>query len=492
MIYAALKRLGKHSFIYALGPAVHKVIGFVLLPFVTVWIGTTADYGVLEIGSVTIAIAAQVLGINLLHGMTRFHGEYATEKERGLLVTTSLILLGASTGVALLLAWIFRDTGARILFESSVHAPVLVAVFGILFFQTLGQVGLRWLQILERSVTYVVLTSVKLVIELGLKIWLLLLGLKVMGVLYSVLGCEALAAVVLVAYIVKKAGFGFSWPMARRLLVYSSPLFISGLCMFVLHQSDRFFVQRMCGEAEVGLYGLAYKLGTIGNTVFLEAFGLIWFPFAFSLKTDEEVREISRKVFTYFSLVMCAVTLVLAVFAREIVVAMAAPEFHDSWPALGVVAAGYMFWGLYQILSTTFYRLERTWTVGVIAAGAAALNIVLNAVLVPRLGFMGAAWATLATFVTLAVVTGIAAERALPIRYELGRITWAVVVAGGLFAASLAVPEWPFAAVVAAKLVLVALLPLVLLATGYLSSREKDKIKEIWRSMRAARNVRSP
>jgi O-antigen/teichoic acid export membrane protein len=492
MIYAALKRLGKHSFIYALGPAVNKLLGFLLLPFVTVWIGTTSDYGVLEIGSVTIAIAAQVLGINLLHGMTRFHSDYESDEERGKLVTTTLILLGASTGVALLLAWVFRDAGAQLLFESSQHAPVFVAVFAILFFQTLGQVGLRWLQILERSITYGLLTSVKLLLELGLKIWLLLLGLKVMGALYSVLGCEALVAVVLVAFIVKRTGLRFSWPMARRLLVYSSPLFISGLCMFALHQSDRFFVQRICGEASVGLYGLAYKLGTIGNAVFLEAFGLIWFPFVFSLKSDGEVREISRKVLTYFSLGMCAVTLVLAVFAREIVVTMAAPEFHDAWPALGVVAVGYLFWGHYQILSTTFYRLERTWTIGVIAMSAAVLNVVLNAILVPRLGFMGAAWATLTTFVTLAVVTWVAAERLLPMAYELRRIAWPMTVSAALYALSLAVPDWSVWAVIAAKLALIALLPLVLLAGGYLARDEKDKIREIWRTIRAARTVRSP
>ncbi|MDZ4771924.1 MAG: oligosaccharide flippase family protein [Planctomycetota bacterium] len=491
MIYAALKRLGKHSFIYALGPAVNKVLGFVLLPFVTVWIGTTADYGVLEIASVTIAIAAQVLGINLLHGMTRFHAQYETEEERNTLVTTTLILLASTTGIALACAWIFRDAAAELLFESSTHAPVLVAVFAILFFQTIGQVGLRWLQILERSITYGVVTSVKLLLELGLKVWLLLLGLKVMGALYSVLGCEALAALVLVGFVVKKVGLHFSWPMARRLFVYSAPLFISGLCMFALHQSDRFFVQRMCGEADVGLYGLAYKLGTIGNAVLLEAFGLIWFPFAFSLATDEEMRQIARKVLTYFNLAMCTVTLVLAVFAKELVVTMAAPQFREVWPALAVIAAGYLFWGLYQIVSTVFYRRERTWAVGVIACGAALFNILLNALLVPRFGYMGAAYSTLATFATLAIVTWLAAERLMPIGYELRRIVWPMALATVLYALSAALPDWSFASVVAAKIVLVLLLPLVLFATGFLAPEERAKISEIWRTLRAARTVRS-
>lgn len=483
MVYAALKRLTQHSVIYALGPAVHKALGFVLLPFVTVWIGSTGNYGVLEIGSVTIAIAAQVLGINLLHGMSRFHGQYATEEERGTLVSTTLALLVATTGTALGLAWIFRGPAAELVFESREYAPALVAVFAILFFQSIGQVGLRWLQILERSVTYGIVTTVKLLLEIGLKVWLLVLGLEYMGAFYSVLGCEALAAVVLIVVLVRKVGLSFSMPMARRLIAYSAPLIVSGLCMFVLHQADRFFVQHLRGEAEVGLYGLAYKLGAIGNTVFLEAFGLIWFPYVFALTSHEEVVLLSRKVLTYFNLVMCVASLALALFAREIVVAMSAPEFHDAWPALPIVALGYLFWALFQVVSTVFYLRERTGAISLLVAAAALLNLGLNALLVPRLGFQGAAWSTVGTFAALAVATWIAAERLMPIRYEIGRILIPIGTAGLLFAAGCALPEMPFPAVIAAKLGLVLALPVVLAVTGFLDREEKAKIKEILGSL---------
>src|SRR4029079_3066697 len=181
------------------------------------------------------------------------------------------------TGLALLGVWIFRAQAAQLVFESRDLSPAIVAVFAILFFQTIGQVGLRWLQILERSITYGVLTTIKLLLEIGLKVWLLLIGLAYMGAFYSVLGCEALVAIVLVVVIVRKLGLSFSPAMAKRLIDYSWPLVLSGLFMFVLHQADRFFVQHLRGEGEVGLYGLAYKLGAVGNTVFFEAFGLIWF-----------------------------------------------------------------------------------------------------------------------------------------------------------------------------------------------------------------------
>lgn len=487
MVYAALKRLTKHSVIYAAGPALHKAIGFLLLPFVTIWIGTTGNYGILEIGSVTIAIAAQVLGINLLHGMSRFHPQCTSDAERGRLVSTTLILLAGTTGAALALAWIFRAPAAELVFASRAEAPALVAVFAILFFQSIGQVGLRWLQIVERSVTYGVVTTAKLLVEVGLKIWLLVLGLEYMGAFYSVLACEALGALVLVVYVVRTIGLHFSADVARRLVRYSAPLVISGLCMFVLHQADRFFVQRTHGEAEVGLYGLAYKLGSVGNTVVLEAFGLIWFPYVFALRSDEEVRALTRKVLTYVHLALCVLALGLALFAREIVAAMAAPEFASAWPALGLVAAGYVFWAAFQITSTVFYLRERTGRIGAIVAGAAVLNLALNAWLVPAHGFLGAAWATLATFAVLAVVTGYAAERLFPIRYELGRLALPIVLGVGLYAVGETIEGGPPAFRIATKVGLVAALPLALVLGGYLDPAERAKVREILGRLRLGR-----
>jgi O-antigen/teichoic acid export membrane protein len=254
--------------------------------------------------------------------------------------------------------------------------------------------------------------------------------------------------------------------------------------MFVLHQADRFFVQHLRGEGEVGLYGLAYKLGAVGNTVFFEAFGLIWFPYVFALKDGDLVRKLSRKVLTYFNLLMCAVTLVLALFAREIVSTMAAPEFHPAWRALPIVALGYLFWALFQVQSTVFYLQQKTGTVSMLVAGAALANLVCNALLVPRMGYLGAAWATVLTFGLLAAATWIAAERLMPIRPETGRLMAPILLAAGLFGASFLLPDLGPLASASAKCALALAFPAILLTSGFLAPEEKDKIKEIWRTIR--------
>jgi O-antigen/teichoic acid export membrane protein len=478
MLTAALKRLGKHSLIYALGPAVQKVIGFALLPFITHWIGTRENYGIVEMAAVTLAVAGQCLGINLLHGMSRFYAEYESERERQTLVSTTMWILIGTTGAAFVLAWAFPSGGAKLLFDSPEYANALVVVAAILVLQCVGQVGLRWLQLLERSITYGVLTTIKMLVEVGLKVWFLVEGLTYMGVLYSVLGGEAVIAVGLLVYLLVKVGPRFSTTMARRLWRYSAPLVLSGLAGFVLHQGDRFFVQHLVGPGELGLYGLSYKLGTIANTVLLEAFGMIWFPFVFGLKRAEEVELVTRRVMTYFALLMAFASLALCLFARETVAVMADADFADAYRAMPPIIAGYYAWAVYQVASTVFYLEQRTALLSFHVLAAAGVNLAANFTLVPRYGAMGAAWATCLTFVVLATSVWIHAERLRPMRFELPRVLGPALLGFGLYVASERLPaSLSTGAALAVRAALLAAFPLLLLVLGYLRPEEKAKIR---------------
>ena len=489
MLTEALKRLARHSAIYAAGPALQKLVGFLLLPFVTVTIGGAAQYGVVEMGGVMLAVLSQVLGVNLLHGMTRFHADAADPRERGAVVSTTFWMLVATTGAAAILALLFPAIASRLLVGTPNETKAAVVVFAILFAQTVGQVGLRWLQAEQRSATYVALTTGKTVVEVALKIVLLLAGLQSLGALLSVLGGEAIVAIGLTVAIAVRFGLHFSRAVAKKLLVYSLPLVGSGLLMFVLHQADRWFVQRLHGEAAVGIYGIGYKLGAMGNAVLLEAFGLIWFPFVFAIASEDEARRVCRAVTTYVALVFSFLTLGLALFAPEIVRAMAAPEFAPAARILPWIAFGYLAWALFQVVHTTFYLRRRTSTIPWLVGGAAVLNLALNAALVPAHGTMGAAWATLISFTALAGAAWIAAERLWPVGFERARVLAPAVLAAGLAGAGLWLPaDWPTAARIGAKLGLLCLFPVLLGSCGYLQAAEKVKIRAVlagWHRPRA-------
>ncbi|MBI5363334.1 MAG: polysaccharide biosynthesis C-terminal domain-containing protein [Planctomycetes bacterium] len=274
--------------------------------------------------------------------------------------------------------------------------------------------------------------------------------------------------------------------MAARLWTFSGPLLLSGLCGFVLHQADRFFVLGASGTADVGVYGLCYKLGSIGNALVFEAFALIWYPFVFGVREEEHLKRLIRAVLVYFTLVMSVVSLALALFSPELVRVMADASFFDAHRGLPLVAAGYLFWSVYQIVSTVFFVRERTWMVSALVAGAAVLNLALNALLVPRMGWMGAAWATCATFGALAAAAWIVAERAWRVGHETVRVLTPPAVGIALYAASCWIDAPAPVAAMTIKAGLVLALPGILWMSGYLKAEEKDKLRELVRKGRSA------
>ena len=353
MLYQAFKRLSKHSLIYSIGPAVHKIAGFALIPLVTSYVGGTGNYGVLDYASVVIVIAAQLLGSNLLHGMSRFYSRYEG-RERGAVITTTMTALGCTTGLAMILALLFATPISAKIMPSAEDAPVLRVAMVILFFQLNGQVGMRYLQLREMSGTYAGLQVVKLFLEIGLKVLFMVgLGLEHMGALYSVLVGEILISLTLTTVIIKQLGLVFRLDIAKRLIKFSSPLIISGICMFVLHSADRFVITALLTKEDLGLYGLAYKFGSMVNALMMQSFGLIWFPYIFSIHDESHVCHVCRKMVSYFVMAVAGASLGCALFAREMVVLLVPErEFHECWVAIPIIMIGYCFWAMCQLFQT--------------------------------------------------------------------------------------------------------------------------------------------
>lgn len=480
MLYEAIKRLTKHSFIYAAGPALHKAVGFLILPWVTSWIGGQANYGKWEIASMTLIVMGQLLGLNLLSGMTRYYYDYEEPRERRVVVTTTLLLLLATTGAALACALSFDQWIATHLFDDAADAEAVTTVGLILFCQTIGLVGLRYLQVLQQSVHYGLLTTLKLLIDIAGKVYFMgLLGMTYMGMLYSVLVAEALLAIGTILFLAVRVGLRFSPTVAARLVRFSYPLVLSGLCMFTLHQADRFLIKAFQGLGQTGLYGLAYRFGSIANLVLLEAFVLIWYPYVFSLKNDAALPLILRKVLTYFTMAMVFVSLVVAVFRTEIVGLMVEPEFRGIEGAIPIILLGYVFWAVYQVASTSFYLRERTVVVSILMTGAAIVNVLLNVVLVPRIGYMGAAWATLGTFALLAFACWVLAEEVLPVGFEVTRAAGPIALGCALYGLSLFVPSGSPALGVAIRAGLVLVFPLALVLGDFLAPSERARLRSI-------------
>lgn len=436
MIRDALAKLARHSLVYAVAEQLGRLAGFLLLPLTTGYL-SEADFGVRELLATTLALLAQISGLNITAAMSRFYFEAQDERSKRAVFSTAWIAVGAT---ALALAVLLGTSADSLALWLPVEDPslghYLRLSLGIFVFQILREVQNKILQTQERSGTFAVLSLTKLVTEIGLQIYFLAgLEMGLEGLLLAVLISEAGFATLTALLLLPSIGLQFRPAVFWALLTFSLPLVPNGVLQFGLHSADRYLVGGLGGEEALGLYALAYKLGYIPNYLVLGPFLLIWYPFVFSLGSSDRQREMVGRLAPYFLLVLSAAAVGVGVFAREIVaLASSKPGYLRAWSAVPFVAFGYWLWGLFQLLQTGLYVTKQTRALPALTLAALLANLYLNALLIPAIGYRGAAVATVITFGVLCCAAKDIVQRVFPVHYPwrqiLGPLALGAVVVG--------------------------------------------------------------
>ena len=434
MLKDAVTRLSRHTVIYAVAGQASRLLSFLLIPFYTTYL-KEQDYGIIEMLSLMLSVLAFLAGVNMANAMSRFYFEKPDLAHRQTVVSTALIsVAGAALIVAGLLALAANPIGRLLGADFPGMTHLVLVTLGILVLQTVREMYFQYLRLGERSTLFTVVSLAKLAVELSFQIWFVAwLHLGVLGLFYAVLIGEGLTLLLMSCLVLPVTGLRFSPSLFNSMALFVLPLVPTGLLQFCLHSGDRYILRAATDNTQVGIYSLAYKFGYIPNYLLLTPFMMIWFPYIFSLENDDARRQLIGRIMPYFMFGMTACCLVTSLLAREAVTLMAQqPGFHAAWPAVPLVCAGYWFWSFFLFVQTVFLIVKRTNTLLVLTGIAVAINLILNLLLVPQLGLMGAAWATMVTFALLVAIGVRAVRSVFPIAWQ-----WRRVVIPGLSASAL-------------------------------------------------------
>jgi O-antigen/teichoic acid export membrane protein len=414
--------LGGHTLVYLAGSLAAKFSSLLLLPITTRL--DRADFGVLELVDATLMLLLQIAGFQLDAALTRRYLASDDPAARRRVVGTAFLAVATLCTVAVLPLVFLAAPLASLLFDDAAHGSVLRLTAAILVAILLSEVPLALLKAERRSVAATSWQLVRLLVEIGLKI-LFLVGLS-MGVVGVLLG-QAIAGVAFLigaaAWLFRRHGLAFDRDELRALVAYSAPMVVAGLCQFALHSSDRFLFRAFSNLDQLGLYGVGYKLGFAPTSALLAAFLLVWYPYVFSLRDDAvRARLIARATVLMPSILLCA-SLPVALFAPEIVIVFTdRAEYHAAWPIIPIVLFAYLFWGLFQIVQTPFYVHSRTAETPKVVVRAILVNLLGNLALLPWLGAIGAALATVLGMVALAYFARRSAQRIEAIAVDWRRL----------------------------------------------------------------------
>jgi O-antigen/teichoic acid export membrane protein len=487
-----MANLGRHSMVYGIGIVLTKAVSFLLLPIYTRFL-SPADYGVIQLIVMTFEVVSIFAGSRIAFGIFHFYHKAGTEEERRGVLSTSLLLLSATYAVAALAAALFAPAIAELVFDDGREYVNLVRLAAAsLAFESLLLVPTTLFQLRNRSRQFVVVSLVRLLLQVGLNLVMLIpLRMGVTGVVLSGLLANLLVGGFLVAQMTVEVGLRFSRPAARDLLRFGLPLVGMQVATFIFTFGDRYFLNRAGDTAAVGIYGLAYQFGFLVATVGFLPFQRVWDPQRFAIAKRPDRDAIYSRVFIYMNVGLVSAALAMGVFARDVLRVIAAPAFHSAAVFVPIIAAAYVFHCWANFLNVGIYLKERTeyfTAANWVAAGVAVAGYLL---LIPRWLAWGAAFTTLASLAVRFWLAHVFSQRLMPVRYDWGPVIRLMILATVVGVAAAVAPPLPLPLSVPAHGALLALYGVILWRV-VLSPEDRDTLRRFLRKPARARPAASP
>ena len=433
MLIDRIRSLTRHTAIYGIGDLLGRVVSILLLP-VYARLLTAEDNGVRTLAFACIGFCTVFYSLGINQALIRYlsgENDPADRRTRFSSAFWTLLFIGLLLSSALGLA---SAPLARYLLGSEAHTSIFHLVAIIIFLDTLSEPLFALCRARQQSVAYAAVRLVQHTLQMGLTVTLIVgFGIGVEAIFWSNVASSAFALFALLPLGWKQ--FRLTWDRAtvRDLLSFGVPFVPSALAVMVINLSDRFLIKFYLGLDATGVYDISYKFG-LPMLLVVRAFRSAWAPALLSVPDPGEARAVCARVTTYFSMAAVLLFLCIAAFSRELILLVSghnAPVYLPGQAVVPLIALAYLFYGLYVILTAGIYAEARTRMLPAIVGAGAVLNVGLNLLLIPRLGFVVAAWSTLAAYTLMAVLLYLNVRRFYPVPYEYRRLV-KVGVAGSV------------------------------------------------------------
>ena len=215
--------------------------------------------------------------------------------------------------------------------------------------------------------------------------------------------------------------------VVRSMLRYCLPLIPATVCSWIINISDRYFISYMLGADVSGLYAVANKISTI-MLILSNIFTSAWQLSAMEGRPTAERERFFSNVYSVYEALSLVGAAVLIAASQLIMRFLAAPDYFSAWHYAPVLTLGTAL-GCLGAFFATVYMVEKrsAATLTTTAAGAAA-NLIGNALLIPALGAMGAAIATLISYVIIFASRAMHSRTLLKVQIKLPRFLTAMAV----------------------------------------------------------------
>ncbi|GAB3356743.1 flippase [Lysobacter tyrosinilyticus] len=399
--------IATHYLRYSISNGLVMLLGFISFPILARFLDNT-QFGILRYYDTLMLLGVALVKFGAPHAIVRFYpyGDPRGMRDFG----TNMVLLPLLMSVSIwalaiiclmLWSWTGEGTFTPLFWCAAVMVPMLAAT-------NIVQMVVR---ASERSdilmTTRVIARMLELVLVLGAVI-------LVQHSALAVYGGKLVAAALLLGWLfhwmyrnVQVSRDAVDWTVFREGLIYGFPLMANELAYSVLANLDRVLLKHITGDfAAVGIYSIGYSLAMQLNVFISATLSEAFTPVvmrAYETGGNDAVRALKERVLLPMTYAVVALIAMLLVAGQDLMVALAGREKAASGEVFIIVGITVSAYALFAIANYGLQLKKRTIQVLFITLGAALLNVAINFTLIPRLGYIGAAWATAISYAALTI-----------------------------------------------------------------------------------------
>ncbi len=390
-------KLGKNTLYLMIGNFASKMLVFLLVPLYSSFM-TTEEFGTADIFTTTITLIMPLLTLAVGEGVIRFSLDKQNDKK----TIFSLAIYICLCGFILLFAFLFIG---KYYINNNVYCVIFLLYYATYIINDVLQ---QFVQGLEHMGTFVACGVISTVV-LCISNIVLVVGLRtgLYGYLFSLI----ISNLVSILFLVFKEHLWknilpinkIDKKLSRELVTYCIPLIPNGINWWINNSLDKYMVLFYWGPGENGIYSMAYKIPSIIAVVS----GILTVSLRISIVEDfgssdsKKFIEDSYNKISSIYILICAFSLF---FIESISKILFANDFYIAWKCAVFLIIAAIFQSMCSFVGIIYTSAKETKVILRTTLFGTCVNLFLNFVLIPTLGGIGAAVATLISYYSILIV----------------------------------------------------------------------------------------
>jgi O-antigen/teichoic acid export membrane protein len=388
---------------------INKIIPFIMIPIITKLLPDSSDYGIYNIFTLVIGFGSPIAILGMYDAMFREYFERDDTQSKYDVIATSKKILYVSSFIIGFMIVLFSGSISNIFFETSDYYMVIIfSGVGVILRANMVPVN-AVVRIKNQKKVLLISGLLSSMVFYVVSLIFLNKGYSYYGLIFAwIINAFIMYIFLFVKNKDSMVSGKFKFSIAKELLRLGIPLLPTFLIYWVFDSMDKIMISNILGVYYVGVYAIGAKVAQISQLVY-SAFSGGWLHFVYSTMGKNDQVEYNSKIFEVLSIISLMLFLVVHPFFKHIFYILFEGSYRE-----GYIVSGYLFLGpillmLYQIVSSQFAIIKKNYIISSVSVCGAVFNIVLNYILISKMGIEGAAISTLSGyFINLIIIIFIA------------------------------------------------------------------------------------